>query len=379
MLGLGLRPAVVHPLFVDANLEVVLGIGVFHIQIGSCRQLAAIGSGGGNGTGVHQGHGSHLALAGLGALPVGEVPGGVADGEFAVGGGVACAEAGAAEAFPENDTGGDQVVGPAVFHQLCQSGHGAGVDAEGEGPVAAAAASQDIRSGADIVEGAAGAAGDFALLHPDSAVVELGHNVHLGTLDLLIGILLDQVQNVRGVLLKLVDGVGVAGVHGHGNGALHGGQVYVYAAVVVGNLRRLQLFVGLGAAMNGEVTLGLLIGDPDGGPAGGLGGHDVNGVPVLHGKICNAGADELHGLVLHIAVLVHRADDGQGHVLGTNAGLGGAGEINGNHRATCTAIAPSGFPRCAAAMRSISRASSSPVRAPMNTPSWFWTRRAMPA
>lgn len=37
------------------------------------------------------------------------------------------------------------------------------------------------------------------------------------------------------------------------------------------------------------------------------------------------------------------------------------------------------FPRSAAAMRLISRASSSPARAPMNTPSWFWTRRAMPA
>lgn len=31
------------------------------------------------------------------------------------------------------------------------------------------------------------------------------------------------------------------------------------------------------------------------------------------------------------------------------------------------------------ALRLISRANSSPVRAPMNTPSWFWTRRAMPA
>ena len=62
---------------------------------------------------------------------------------------------------------------------------------------------------------------------------ELGHDVHLGTLDLLVCILLDQVQNVSGVLLQLMDGVGVGGVHGHGDGALHGSELNADAAVTV--------------------------------------------------------------------------------------------------------------------------------------------------
>ena len=63
--------------------------------------------------------------------------------------------------------------------------------------------------------------------------------------------------------------------------------------------------------MNHEVALGLLVGHPDGRPAGGLGGHDVDGVAELDGQICHAGADELHDLVLDVAVLVDSAADAQ--------------------------------------------------------------------
>ena len=341
MVRFGSGPAVVDPLLIDAVVVVVLGVGVLHIQIGGSGQSAAVGGGSGDGTGVHQGNRGHLTLAGLGALPVGEVPGGVTDGELAVGGGVARAEAGTAEAFPQDRACGDQVVGTAVAHQLGQGGHGAGVDAEGEGAVAAAAAPQDIGGGADIVKGTARAAGDLALLHPDSAVVELGDDVHLGALDLLVGVLLNQVQDVFGVLLKLVDGVGIGGVHGHGNGGLNGGEVNVHAAVVVSNVRGLDLFVSLGTAVDGEVAPGLLVGDPDGGPAGGLGGHNVNGVPELHRKILDAGANELHDLVFHIAVLVHSAADAQGYVVGADAGLRRAGQVNGNDAGAGEVISPS--------------------------------------
>ena len=96
---------------------------------------------------------------------------------------------------------------------------------------------------------------------------ELTDNIHLGTFDLLVGVLLNQVQNIGGVFLKLVDGVGVAGVHGHGDGALHGGEIHVDTAVVVGNVGGLDLLVSLGAAMDGEILLGLLVGDPNGRPA----------------------------------------------------------------------------------------------------------------
>ncbi len=98
--------------------------------------------------------------------------------------------------------------------ELGQSRHGARVDAQGKGTVAAALAAQDVGSGADIIEGAAGAACDLALVHPDSAIVVLAVQVHLGTLDLLVGLFLYQMQDVLGVGLQLVDGVGVGGCMG---------------------------------------------------------------------------------------------------------------------------------------------------------------------
>ena len=216
----------------------VLGVGVLHIQVGGGGQLAAVGCGGGDGTGVHQGNTAHLALARLGALAVREVAGGVADGELAVCRAVACAEAGAAEALTHDGTGVDKVACTAILVQLGQCGHGAGVDAQSEDTVAAALAAQDVSSSTDVVEGAAGAASDLALVHPDSAVVELAVEVHLSALDLLVGLFLHSVEDVGGVGLQLVDGVGVGGVHGHCDGGLDGVEVDVDAAVVVSHIGR---------------------------------------------------------------------------------------------------------------------------------------------
>ena len=80
--------------------------------------------------------------------------------------------------------------------------------------------------------------------------------------------------------------------------------------------------------MDGQIFLGGGVGFPDGGPAGGLGGHDVDAVAVFHGQLGHAGAHELHHLVLHIAVGIHRAADGQGHVLGAHAGAGFAVQVD---------------------------------------------------
>src|SRR5699024_1340670 len=90
---LGAAPAVVNALFVHALVKVVgRGGGLPVADLAGGGQVAAVGGGGRDGTGVHQGHGADLALAGLGAFPVGEVAGGVADAELAVGRGVARAE-----------------------------------------------------------------------------------------------------------------------------------------------------------------------------------------------------------------------------------------------------------------------------------------------
>ena len=70
---------------------------------------------------------------------------------------------------------------------------------------------------------------------------------------------------------------------------------------------------------------------PDGGPAGCLGGHDVDAVAVIGTQIGNAGADKLHDLVLHIAVGVGGGHQRQRDIMGADTGVGLAGQIDGDH------------------------------------------------
>ena len=328
-----MTPAVVDALVVDTLLKVVVRHGVLHVgQLTGGGQVAAVGRGGRNGAGVHQGDGADLALAGLGALAVREVAGRVADGELAVGRGVARAEAGAAETLAEDAAGGDNVRHSAVFDQLQIGRHAVGVDAELELTVAAALAFDDVRHGADIFIRAAGAAGHNALVNVDAAIVaDLADEVHLDlAAQLPVGLVLRRLQDLFGVGLQLADRVGVAGVHRQRDHALDGGEVQLNAAVVVGHVGGLQFLISLGAAMLHKIFLRGIVGLPDGGPAGRLGGHDVDAVAVVGTQVRHAGADELHDLVLHIAVGVGRGNQRQRDIVRADARSGLAGQVDGN-------------------------------------------------
>ena len=106
-----------------------------------------------------------MTLAGLGAFAVGEIAGGVADAELAIGRGITCAEAGAAEAFAEDAASGNDIGHHAVLDQLQVGGHAVRVSAELELAVAAALAAQDVSHSAQVLISAAGAASHNALIH----------------------------------------------------------------------------------------------------------------------------------------------------------------------------------------------------------------------
>ena len=161
-------------------------------------------------------------------------------------GGIACAEAGAAEALAEDAACGNNIRYRAVFDQLQIGGHAVRVDAEFELAVAAALATDDVRHRADVFIGAAGTAGDDALLHVDAAIgANLAHQVHVDlAAQLLVGLVLGRLQNLFGVGFQFADGVGIAGVHRQRNHALHGGEVQLDAAVIVSHVGGFQLFVG---------------------------------------------------------------------------------------------------------------------------------------
>ncbi len=258
----------------------------------------------------------------------------MADGELSVGGRVACAEAGTAEALADDGACACDVIEGTVLKEFSVGGHGAGIDAHGEGAVAAASAPQDIGHCHDVVEGAAGAACHQALVYVDVAAADLGIQIHDSALDLLVGLFLVCMHDLCGILQKLADGHCIGRMHGQSDGGLNGGQVHIDAAVIPGHLCGIHLLIVLRTAVDGEVFFCLLVCDPYGGPAGGLCGHDVHAVSVFHGKICDAGAHKLHDFILYIAVGIGGTHQGQSHVVRAYAGTGCAGQIDGDHAGT---------------------------------------------
>ena len=111
-------------------------------------------------------------------------------------------------------------------------------------------------------------------------------------------------------------------MHREGDGGFHCAEVHVDAAIVIGHIRRTHLPVRLRTAVHGQVFLGDLIRLPDGGPAGRLRRHHINAVAVFNRQFGDTGTHKFHDLVLDIAVGIHRAADGQGHVLRSDARAG---------------------------------------------------------
>ena len=193
-----------------------------------------------------------------------------------------------------------------------------------------------------VVIGAAGAAGDNPLVHPDIAVpVHLGGQIHpdVGG-KLLICRFLRLPQDIARVLLQLPDRSHVGGVHGQGDGALDGAQVHSDAARIVGDFRRLKPLEILGPSVEGKIFLCPLVRCPNRGPASGFGGHNINAVAVLDRQTGHAGAYKFHDLIFYITALIDRADNGQGNIVGAYAGAGGSGEIDRNHLRPGEAVGP---------------------------------------
>ena len=80
-----------------------------------------------------------------------------------------------------------------------------------------------------------------------------------------------------------------------------------------------EFSVSLGAAVHPEILLYLLIRNPDGTEAGGLGRHHVDSVAEVNGKVLDAGTGEFEHLVLDESALENGLDKGYGHVVGTDS------------------------------------------------------------
>ena len=144
------------------------------------------------------------------------------------------------------------------------------------------------------------------------------------------GLELDLMQDVLEVLVELVNLKAVRRMERQRDHGLDARQVDLDAAVIVGNIGGLELAVVVAATVHGQKRARVLIGGPDARQAGGLGGHDVDAVAVVGRHARDAGAHELHYLVLDVALGKDGADDGERHIVRADAGARGAREVDGD-------------------------------------------------
>ena len=74
-----------------------------------------------------------------------------------------------------------------------------------------------------------------------------------------------------------------------------------------------------------------VIGLPDRGKAGSLGGHDIHADTEIRAQVLHARSYKFHYLVIYVSVTEHSADDGQRHILRADALDGSAGQIDGDN------------------------------------------------
>ena len=142
------------------------------------------------------------------------------------------------------------------------------------------------------------------------------------------GLELDLVQDVLEVLVELVNLKAVGRMERQRDHGLDARQVDLDAAVVVGNIGGHELTIVVAAAVHGQKRVRVLVGGPDGGQAGGLGGHDVDAVAVVGRHARDAGAHELHDLVLDVALGKDSADDSERHIVRADAGARGTRKVD---------------------------------------------------
>ena len=264
----------------------------------------------------------------------------MADGEFAVGRCIAGAEARSAERFAEDSAGRNQVSDGAVGRQRLVCRHGIGIDRKLEFIVADIVSCKDLRGGDDVFIDTARAAGDDALVNPDIAVfINLGEQVDFRlAAKLAVGSVLGFPEILCRIFLQLINRQRVARMHRQRDHGLDFGKVAFNPGIVIRAVLDAQLLIIILTAPDFIVGLCLFIGFPDGAPACGLGCHDVDAVAEVLGQVRDAGAGEFKRLVFDKTGGIGGADQGQGHVMGTDTGFRRAGQPDQDCLGLCHVI-----------------------------------------
>ena len=247
-----------------------------------------------------------------------------------VGGDVACAEARAAEARLDDRAGLEQLCRRAVARERKRNGDARRIDVQAEFAVAGRAAAQNVGSLGDIVEQAAAAARDHALICPDAVVMQLVGQLDMGLREAAGSILLDLLQQLLRIGKEFPDGIGVRRMERQGDHRLDLVQLDGDHLVIPGFSARMQLSIVLRAAVRLKEAARDLVRLPDGGQAGRLRRHDVDAVAEIDGQICDAGAAELQHAVVDKAAGERFLHKRNGNVVRADAAARRTGHVYEN-------------------------------------------------
>ena len=120
-------------------------------------------------------------------------------------------------------------------------------------------------------------------------------------------------------------------MEGHGDHRLDFGEIDLHAAVIVRDIAGKKFFIVFLTAMNFVEFFDPLVCLPDGGKAGGLCSHDIHADPEISAQVLHSRSHELHHLILYITVSENLSDNGQSHILRTDARPGLSLQVNRHH------------------------------------------------
>ena len=332
-LEIGLAPALVYTVLVGLIIVVILRDIAPAVEFLGRSQLTAVGCGRGDGTSVHEAYGRHLTCARLRALTVREVTGRMTDRERIVRRCVTGTEARSTEGGTDDGTRIHEVCEQALAVEVGIDRLRGRVDAEIELAVANVSALQCMRRLNNIGIITACTAGDDTLLHLKPVIRGdlIEESEVCSSLCDLLGFLLGRTEDVLEVIIELADLVCVRRMERKRDHRTDAGKIDLDAAVIVCDICRIQLLKLCTSVMLVKERLRCGIGSPDRGQAGGFRRHDIDTVTVVCRHAGYARADELHHLILDIAVLEDRTLDRECDIVRTDEWLWLTGEVDGYH------------------------------------------------
>ncbi len=122
------------------------------------------------------------------------------------------------------------------------------------------------------------------------------------------------------------------------NHRLYSRKIYIYYAVIICCITRIQLLICISSAVHCQKCLCILIGAPDRRQTGSLCSHYINAISIVSSHGTNTWAYKLHYLIFYIAILKHCTNNSNGNILWTYSWIWLSIQINGNNARVCNII-----------------------------------------